>query len=96
MFFINHWVLSPLQLPAFRDSFSDFLRALAFCDALFLSVAAAALGLPTLAGPGSAYRETVFPPVAAVAFGLLHTFRVGSVYVTVAGRSGGGWGEGGR
>ncbi len=46
-------------IAAFRSCFSNFLRGLALCDALFLLTAAVSLGFPELAGRGSFYRERV-------------------------------------
>jgi len=61
------------------------LRGLAVCDAFFLASAVSAFGLPELSGW---WRRDVFASCAPLLFGLLHTFRVGSVYVTVAGEGG--------
>ena len=54
---------------------------LACFDALFLLTAIVAFGLPKLS---DWYEKKVFLPIMAVTFGLLHTFRVGSVYVTLS------------
>eukprot|EP00095_Tigriopus_kingsejongensis_P004773 maker-scaffold77_size404793-snap-gene-1.9 protein:Tk04773 transcript:maker-scaffold77_size404793-snap-gene-1.9-mRNA-1 annotation:"GJ13605" len=70
-----------LLRPSFRNSFSNLLRGLAFCDALFLIIAILSFGFPKLL---DWYAENLFIHMTAVMFGLLHTFRVGSVYVTMA------------
>ena len=57
------------------------LRGLATFDLLFLLVAILAFGLPNLS---SWYEENVFMRIMAWSFGFAHTFRVGSVYVTLA------------
>ena len=56
------------------------LRGLAIFDALFLLVAILVFGLPKLS---NWYNEN-FMVIMVICFGLLHTFRVGSVYVTLA------------
>lgn len=63
------------------SSFSNLLRGLATSDALFLIMALLAFGLPHLS---ARYKESLFTYIMPVCFGLLHTFRVGSVYVTLA------------
>ena len=68
---------------SFRSSFSNLLRGLAYCDALFLIMAILSFGLPQLT---LWYKNHVFMHMAPVIFGLLHTCRVGSVYVTMAGK----------
>lgn len=68
---------------AFRNAFSSLLRGLAFCDALFLVCAILSFGLPQLT---AYYKDNVFPLAAPILFGFIHTFRVGSVYVTMAGK----------
>ncbi len=62
-------------------SFSNLLRGLASFDALFLTFAIISFGFPELS---DWYNKTVFQPIMPIVFGLLHTFRVGSVYVTLA------------
>jgi len=62
-------------------SFSNLLCGLATFDALFLSIAITSFGLPELS---DWYNRAVFQPIMPIVFGLLHTFRVGSVYVTLA------------
>ena len=62
-------------------SFSKLLRGLATFDALFLFVAIISFGFPQLS---KWYTRNVFLYIMPIVFGLLHTFRVGSVYVTLA------------
>jgi hypothetical protein len=62
-------------------SFSKLLRGLATFDALFLFIAIISFGFPQLS---RWYNKNVFLYIMPVIFGLLHTFRVGSVYVTLA------------
>ena len=62
-------------------SFSKLLRGLATFDALFLFIAIISFGFPQLS---HWYTRHVFLYIMPVVFGLLHTFRVGSVYVTLA------------
>lgn len=63
-----------------RDSFSNNLRGLSVFDAGFLLLAILTLGLQRLS---SEYKSTIFVEMSFIYFGLLHTFRVGSVCVTV-------------
>lgn len=63
------------------NSFSKLLSGLATFDALFLFLAITSFGLPVLS---EWYSEILFLPITPVAFGLLHTFRVGSVYMLLA------------
>ena len=63
------------------SSFSNLLRGLATFDALFLVVAIMSFGLPKMS---SAYMKNFFLHIMSPVYGLLHTFRVGSVYVTLA------------
>ena len=53
---------------------------MAIFDALFLSAAILSFGLPTLS---QWFNDVVFMKIMASLFGLLHTFRTGSVYVTL-------------
>ena len=62
-------------------SFSKLLRGLASFDALFLVIALISFGFPQLS---QWYSKNIFLYIMPVVFGLLHTFRVGSVYVTLA------------
>ncbi len=62
-------------------SFSKLLRGLATFDALFLFIAIISFGFPQLS---RWYTRNVFLYIMPIVFGLLHTFRVGSVYVTLA------------
>jgi hypothetical protein len=62
-------------------SFSKLLRGLATFDALFLFIAIISFGFPQLS---KWYTRNVFLYIMPIVFGLLHTFRVGSVYVTLA------------
>ena len=62
-------------------SFSKLLRGLATFDALFLFIAIISFGFPQLS---RWYTRNIFLYIMPVVFGLLHTFRVGSVYVTLA------------
>ena len=65
-------------------SFSNLLRGLAAFDALFLFAAILSFGLPVLS---DWYIENVFMGglcIMRVLFGLIHTFRIGSVYMTLA------------
>ena len=65
-------------------SFSNLLRGLAAFDALFLLAAILSFGLPTMS---SWYTTNVFLGglcIMRVLFGLIHTFRIGSVYMTLA------------
>ena len=57
------------------------LRGLAIFDALFLFAAILSFGLPTLS---QWFNDEIFMRIMATLFGLLHTFRTGSVYVTLA------------
>lgn len=61
--------------------FFRLLRGLAWFDALFLVAAMMSFGLPNLS---TWYTDTIFMRLMATLFGLLHTFRTGSVYVTLA------------
>jgi hypothetical protein len=63
------------------SSFSNLLQGLAIFDALFLFIAIISFGIPQLS---EWYSEYVFVHIMPVALGLLHTFRVGSVYVTLS------------
>jgi len=63
------------------NSFSKLLQGLAIFDALFLSVAIISFGIPQLS---EWYSENIFLHTMPIALGLLHTFRVGSVYVTLS------------
>lgn len=63
------------------NSFSKLLSGLATFDTLFLLLAITSFGLPVLS---EWYSETIFLPITPIAFGLLHTFRVGSVYMLLA------------
>ena len=63
-----------------RDSFSNQLRGLAVFDSLFLLLALLAMGLPNL---WVWYHTSVLVPAINVLFGLINTFRVASVCVTV-------------
>ena len=49
-------------------------------DALFLLAAIMSFGLPTLS---VWFNDVVFMRAMATLFGLLHTFRTGSVYITL-------------
>jgi len=62
-------------------SFSNLLRGLATFDALFLLVAIMSFGMPRLS---DYYMKHIFNHIMIFAYGFLHTFRVGSVYVTLA------------
>jgi hypothetical protein len=62
-------------------SFSKLLRGLATFDALFLFIAIISFGFPQLS---RWYTRNIFLYIMPIVFGLLHTFRVGSVYVTLA------------
>lgn len=77
--FMSIFVL--IQVKNVQKAFSNLLLGLACFDALFLWVAILAFGLPNLS---NWYKETVFLPIMAITFGLLHTFRVGSVFVTLS------------
>ncbi|TRY72989.1 hypothetical protein TCAL_08731 [Tigriopus californicus] len=70
-----------MRVQNVQKSFSNLLLGLACFDALFLLTAILAFGLPKLSGW---YERKVFLPIMALTFGLLHTFRVGSVYVTLS------------
>ncbi len=63
------------------SSFPNLLRGLATFDALFLLLAIFSFGMPKMS---DSYKRNVFVHLMAMFFGLLHTFRVGSVYVTLA------------
>ena len=60
---------------------SSLLRGLAGFDALFLLMAIFNFGLPTLS---PWFEQNFFMRHMALGFGLIHTFRVGSVYTTLA------------
>ena len=62
-------------------SFSKLLRGLATFDALFLLIAIISFGFPQLS---RWYSRNIFLYIMPIVFGMLHTFRVGSVYVTLA------------
>ena len=65
-------------------SFSNLLRGLAAFDALFLLAAILSFGLPNIS---TWYTTNVFMGglcIMRVLFGLIHTFRIGSVYMTLA------------
>lgn len=62
-------------------SLFSLLRGLAAFDALFLLLAILSFGLPHLS---KWYNDTVFMQMMASCFGLMHTFRTGSVYITLA------------
>ena len=57
------------------------MRGLAGFDALFLLMAIFNFGLPTLS---PWFEQNIFMRYMALGFGLIHTFRVGSVYTTLA------------
>ena len=76
--FMNRIFISPFLYVCFV---LRLLRGLATFDLLFLLVAILAFGLPNLS---SWYEENVFMRIMAWSFGFAHTFRVGSVYVTLA------------
>ena len=61
--------------------FLSLLRGLAGFDALFLLMALFSFGLPTLS---PWFERNFFMRYMALSFGLIHTFRVGSVYTTLA------------
>ena len=65
----------------FTEKYFRFLRALACFDALFLFSAILAFGLPTLS---TTFVETLFHQIMGPLFGLLHIFRTGVVYCTLA------------
>ena len=62
-------------------SFSNLLRGLATFDALFLIAAVLSFGVPKLS---IWFKKYLFVYYMRINFGLMHTFRVGSVYVTLA------------
>lgn len=62
-------------------SFSNLLKGLACFDALFLLAAILVFGLPKLS---AWYDRQILVHFISVGFGLIHTFRVGSVFVTTA------------
>ena len=65
-------------------SFSNLLRGLAAFDALFLLAAILSFGLPELS---TWYLNNVFLGGVCIMrflFGLIHTFRIGSVYMTLS------------
>lgn len=64
-----------------RETFSNHLRGLAIFDTCFLFMALLNMGLPKL---WPWYQEGLFMDLINVLFGLLHTFRVGSVCFTVS------------
>lgn len=70
-----------IRVRHIQRSFSNLLLGLACFDALFLLTAILSFGLPNLF---EWYNDHVFLPIMALTFGLLHTFRVGSVYVTLS------------
>ncbi|XP_059079468.1 G-protein coupled receptor daf-37-like [Tigriopus californicus] len=70
-----------IRVRHIQRSFSNLLLGLACFDALFLLTAILSFGLPNLS---EWYNDRVFLPIMALTFGLLHTFRVGSVYVTLS------------
>ena len=76
-------VLSYMQLKNMNFNFPhcSLLRALATFDALFLLSALIAFGIPNMS---EWFTDHVFMPTMAAIYGLMHTFRVGSVYVTLA------------
>ena len=61
-------------------SICRLLRGLAIFDGLFLLAAILSFGLPTLS---TWFNDVVFMRIMATLFGLLHTFRTGSVYITL-------------
>ena len=70
-----------LMRVAVQGSFSNLLCGLACFDALFLLTAILAFGIRNLS---PWYEKHLFIYIMAASFGLLHTFRVGSVMVTLA------------
>ena len=66
-----------IQFPVFFS----LLRGLAGFDALFLLMALFSFGLPTLS---PWFERNFFMRYMALSFGFIHTFRVGSVYTTLA------------
>ena len=65
-------------------SFSNLLRGLAAFDALFLLAAILSFDLPVMS---TWYTSNVFLGglcIMRIMFGLIHTFRIGSVYMTLA------------
>ena len=86
--YINYVYCNDVFMKKFISPFTYYiyfvlrlLRGLATFDLLFLLVAILAFGLPNLS---SWYEENVFMRIMAWSFGFAHTFRVGSVYVTLA------------
>ena len=64
-----------------RETFSALLTGLAVCDTLFLLTSLVMFGLPKL---WMWFAVNVTGPSAAVTFGLLHIWRVGSTYLTLS------------
>ena len=69
-----------LYLDLIEFSICRLLRGLAIFDGLFLLAAILSFGLPTLS---TWFNDVVFMRIMATLFGLLHTFRTGSVYITL-------------
>ena len=78
------WTLKNWDNENTRDlihlSICRLLRGLAIFDGLFLLAAILSFGLPTLS---TWFNDVVFMRIMATLFGLLHTFRTGSVYITL-------------
>jgi hypothetical protein len=64
-----------------KSSFHTLLVALSIFDILYLLMSQMIFGFP---GVSSWYEENVYPIILPVAFGLAHTGRVGSVYLTMS------------
>lgn len=73
-------LLTLIVLILERKDFTFEQQCLAFFDMMFLALAFLTLGLPNLS---QHYRQTLFLDFINPLFGLLHTFRVGSVCITV-------------
>ena len=78
---LNFFIHFSIRATSGGTSFSNLLRGLATFDALFLIVAIMSFGLPKMS---TFYFEHIFQHIMVFVYGLLHTFRVGSVYVTLA------------
>ncbi len=64
-----------------RSSFHTLLVALSVFDIIYLLTSQTIFGF---SGLSEWYEENVYPAVLPVCFGLAHTGRVGSVYLTIA------------
>lgn len=77
----NFIALVVLLRPKMRSSFHTLLVALSVFDILYLINSQMIFGFP---GLSETYERDVYPLVLPICYGLAHTGRVGSVYLTMS------------